>query len=318
MKLWRYGTALEVLGDRYRLDGILGSGGMADVCSAWDEADERRVAIKVLKTEELDQEMLSRFVKEAGQMVHWQHPNILSVYDHMRFETIRTAGKDMVLYYIVMEFAAGGDLQKRMKTGEPYASLSAAVTIFRQVCAAVQYAHKQGVIHRDIKPLNVLFRQNRTGPEEAVLSDFGLAVQTDATHQTFAHAGTLAYMAPEQLHGHAQPASDIFALGVTLYQLLTGEFPFDRNMKNMQYALTGREPTPHPPSALNPDLPPALVIRFSTPCKHALKTAPGVRQRFGTSLQRSSQTPNSHQKYNHSTRGYPLQFHSLFPCLPQR
>jgi len=281
MELWRYGRPIEVLGGRYRLEGMLGSGGMAEVCLAWDEYENRPVAIKVLKTESLDktdphdQQLLNRFIKEAGQVVGWQHPHILRVYDHTQVETIPSEGQDAYLFYIVMEYAKGGDLQKRMKSGEPYYSLSAAFTIVRQICGAVQYAHKQGVIHRDIKPLNILFRQPRTGPEEAVLSDFGLAVQADASHHTFAEAGTFAYMAPEQFRGKSQPASDIFALGVTLYQLCTGALPFQRDVKNLHGVLAGKEPAPFLPSELNPDLPPAL----DAPILQALETDPAARPR---------------------------------------
>jgi serine/threonine protein kinase len=281
MELWRYGQPIELLGKRYRLEGMLGSGGMAEVCLAWDEHDNRQVAIKVLKTESLDrgnthdQQLLNRFIKEAGQVTGWQHPHILRVYDHMRVEPIACEGQEAYLFYIVMEYASGGDLQKRMTAGEPYTSLSAAFTIFRQICGAVQYAHKQGVIHRDIKPLNILFRQPRTGPEEAVLSDFGLAVQADASHHTFAEAGTFAYMAPEQFRGQAQPASDIFALGVTLYQLCTGYVPFQRDVKNLHGVFSGREPPPFLPSELNPDLPPLL----DDPILQALETNPANRPR---------------------------------------
>src|SRR5260370_38605542 len=120
-----------------------------------------------------------------------------------------------------------------MTPGEPYHCLSSAFTIIRQICSAVQYAHKHGIIHRDLKPLNILFRKPRTGPEEVALSDFGLAVQVDADHHTFAHGGTLPYMAPEQFYGQATPASDIFALGVILYQLCTGDMPFHRDLSNI-------------------------------------------------------------------------------------
>lgn len=281
MELWRSGQPIEILGKRYRLEGMLGSGGMAEVCLAWDEYEERPVAIKVLKTESLDrknthdQQLLNRFIKEAGQVVGWQHPHILRVYDHMRVEPIPCEGQEAYLFYIVMEYASGGDLQKRLTAGEPYASLSVALTIFRQICGAVQYAHKQGVVHRDIKPLNILFRQPRTGPEEVVLSDFGLAVQADASHHTFAEAGTFAYMAPEQFRGRAQPASDIFALGVTLYQLCTGYLPFQRDVKSLPRVLAGREPPPFLPSELNPDLPSVL----DDPILQALEPNPIDRHR---------------------------------------
>jgi len=99
-----------------------------------------------------------------------------------------------------MEYASGGDLHKRLNPGQPY-PLSATLSIFPQLCSAVSYAHSQGVIHRDLKPLNVLFRVLADGVEEVVLSDFGLAVDVDATHYTYARGGTLNYMAPEQLQG---------------------------------------------------------------------------------------------------------------------
>ncbi|MEO7021912.1 MAG: serine/threonine-protein kinase [Ktedonobacteraceae bacterium] len=254
MKLWRYGHPIEHLGQRYRLDGMLGSGGMAEVCLAWDERDQREVALKILKSDDLDQDTLNRFMKEAGQIVDWQHPHILRIYEQMQIELIDVT-QGSVLFYIAMEYARGGDLQKRLTPGKPF-PLSAGFALFRQLCDAVEYAHTHGVIHRDLKPLNILFRRPTTGPEEVVLSDFGLAVQADASHHTFARGGTLAYMAPEQLQGHAQPASDLFALGVILYQLCTGRLPFRRTLLDL--ARAGDLLTPTRPSLLNVDLPPGL------------------------------------------------------------
>ncbi len=271
MKLWRYGRAIEYLGQRYRLEGILGSGGMAEVYLAWDEQEQREVAIKVLRSDDLDQETLNRFMKEAGQIVAWQHPHILRVYEQMQVELIDVAQGSM-LFYMVMEYASGGDLHKRLTPGKPF-PLSASFALFRQLCDAVQYAHEHGVIHRDLKPLNILFRRPALGPEEVVLSDFGLAVQADASHHTFARAGTLAYMAPEQLQGHALPASDIFALGVILYQLCTGRLPFRRSIQDL--ARVDELPTPTRPSLLHPELPPGL----DEPVLHALHELPTERYR---------------------------------------
>lgn len=256
MKLWRYGRPLEYLGQRYRLDGMLGSGGMADVCLAWDEREQREVAIKVLKSDDLDQETLNRFMKEAAQVAHWQHPHILRIYESLQIELI-DAAQGSVLFYMVTEYARGGDLQKRLTPGRPF-PLSASFALFRQLCDAVQYAHERGIIHRDLKPLNILFRRPASGPEEVVLSDFGLAVQVDASHHTFARGGTLAYMAPEQFQGNAQPASDIFALGVILYLLCTGQLPFRRTLQDLPRIVQTREATPTRPGLLNPDLPSAL------------------------------------------------------------
>ena len=256
MKLWRYGRSIESLGQRYRLEGMLGSGGMADVCLAWDEREEREVAVKLLKADDLDQETLNRFMKEAARIAGWRHPNILRVYESLQVELV-DAARGSALFYMVVEYARGGDLHKRLTPGRPF-PLAATFALFRQLCGAVQYAHDQRVIHRDLKPLNILFRRPARGPEEVVLSDFGLAVQVDASHHTFARGGTLAYMAPEQFRGHAQPASDIFALGVILYQLCTGYLPFRRTVQDIARLLDSPPETPTLPHLLNPELPAAL------------------------------------------------------------
>ncbi|HLZ81368.1 MAG TPA: serine/threonine-protein kinase, partial [Ktedonobacteraceae bacterium] len=215
MQLWRYGYALDRLGQRYRLKGLLGSGAMADVCLAWDEREGSEVAVKVIKSDVLDQKTLNSFLKEASQVVGWNHPNILPVYEDMKLQLL-DAKLGSIVPYIVMEYARGGDLQRRLTLARPY-PLSETLRIFGQLCNAVQYAHEQGVIHRDLKPLNILFRLQPDGSEQVVLSDFGLSVHVDATHHTFSQAGTLEYMAPEQFRGHVEPASDIFALGVILF-----------------------------------------------------------------------------------------------------
>jgi serine/threonine protein kinase len=279
MKLWRYGYAIERLGKRYRLDNLLGSGAVADVCLAWDEREQREVAVKVVKSDDLDQETLGRFQQEARHTARLDHPHILHVYGDLGLELVDKEKKSIVPY-IVMEYARGGDLHKRLAREEiPFEQ---ALSVFSQICEAVQYAHDHGVIHRDIKPLNILFRtlpdstvpppvegqDNRKGlplpsigggtggAEEAVLSDFGLAVDIDATHHTFAHGGTLAYMAPEQFTGYATPASDIFALGVVLYQLCTGHLPFRRALHDLYQPSMATLPAP--PSSLNPAMPSAL------------------------------------------------------------
>jgi serine/threonine protein kinase len=246
MRLWRYGRAIERLGQRYRLESPLGSGGVADVCLAWDEHDEREVAIKVIKPDELDQEVLDRFVKDAAQIAQWNHPHILRIYSDLALESLDLS-QGSIIPYIVMEYAQGGDLHKRLNPGQPY-PLGAILSLFPQLCNTVSYAHAHGIIHRDLKPLNVLFRLLPDGTEQVVLSDFGLAVEIDATHYTYARGGTLPYMAPEQLLGQALPASDIFALGVILYQLCTGRLPFKRTLLDLR---------PHEP--LKPPLPPSLI-----------------------------------------------------------
>lgn len=246
MRLWRYGRAIDRLGQRYRLEGSLGGGGIADVCLAWDEHDEREVAIKVIKPDEFDQKALDRFVKEAEQVARWNHPHVLRIYSELALESLDPS-QGFIVPYIVMEYAQGGDLHKRLNPGQPY-PLGAILALFPQLCSAVSYAHAHGVVHRDLKPVNVLFRVLPDDTEQVVLSDFGLAVEIDAAHYTYARGGTLPYMAPEQLLGQALPASDIFALGVILYQLCTGRLPFKRTLLDLR---------PHDP--LKPPLPPSLI-----------------------------------------------------------
>ncbi|MFL5624779.1 MAG: serine/threonine-protein kinase [Ktedonobacteraceae bacterium] len=255
MQLWRYGHAIEKLGQRYRLIGLLGSGAMADVCLAWDERERREVAIKVIKSDVLDQKTLNCFLNEATQVVRWNHPHILSVYDDMKLQLL-DANYGSIVPYIVMEYAKGGDLQRRLIPDQPY-PLRETLLILPQLCSAVQYAHGHGVIHRDLKPLNILFRRLPSGFEQIVLSDFGLAVQIDAAHYTFGQAGTLEYMAPEQFRGHVEPASDIFALGVILYQLCTGKIPFQRSFSDLEHPKMQQAPPPLP-SRHNPLLPKSL------------------------------------------------------------
>lgn len=269
MRLWRYGYAIDKLGQRYRLIGLLGSGAMADVCLAWDEREKREVAIKVIKSDVLDQKTLNCFLNEATQVVGWNHPHILSVYEDMKLQLL-DANYGSIVPYIVMEYAKGGDLQHRLIPDQPY-PLRETLLIFPQLCSAVQYAHEHGVIHRDLKPLNILFRRLPSGVEQVVLSDFGLAVQIDAAHYTVGQAGTLEYMAPEQFRGYVEPASDIFALGVILYQLCTGKVPFQRSSVDLE------RPTPHMPPSLPSSHNPALPKSLDDVILTALAQEPGRR-----------------------------------------
>lgn len=224
IQVWRYGREIEYLSDqRYHLIKYLGHGGMADVCLAWDKQRTCEVAIKIIKQDQLDQQILNRFLKEAMHAARLQHPHILYLYGDTQFELL-DAEQGSIVPYLVMEYAQGGDLHGRLIPGVPY-PLEKTLALFEPICNAVSFAHQQGIIHRDLKPHNILFRQLPDRKEEAVLADFGLAVAYDVTYQSFPHAGTLAYMAPEQMHGHAQFASDIYALGIIFFQLCTGERP---------------------------------------------------------------------------------------------
>ena len=252
MQLWRYGFTIERLGKRYRLIKPLGRGGMADVCLAVDEHNNDDVAIKVLLPDQLDEELLGRFMKEAALIAGWNHPNIIRIYGDVKWEVL-DAKKGSLLPYIVMEYIRGGNLKERLTSDQPY-PFPQTVSLFMQVCSAVQYAHEHGIIHRDIKPENILFRQHADGSEDVVLSDFGMAVSLSATHHTFSHAGTPSYMAPEQYQSQAQRASDIYSLGVILYRLCTGRLPFQSQFAQIMHPLQ----LPPLPSSINTALPIAL------------------------------------------------------------
>jgi serine/threonine protein kinase len=264
MELWRYGRPIKQLGGRYTLIRPLGSGGMADVCLARDEQNKREVAAKVMIPDVADPGRPQRFLQEGKTALSLHHQHIIAVYDfgdHVKTENRDIKGyarsTELKIPYIVMEHVKGGSLkewfQKKWLERRRTSPLDETLCIFEQLCVAVQYVHDKGMIHRDIKPANILFRElpQEGGPFEVVLSDFGLAV---ADNDTLSHpqAGSLLYMAPEQQQGHPQKASDIFSLGVVLYQLCTGHLPFQMG----DLALPPQQPTQ--PNWLNPSLRPAL------------------------------------------------------------
>jgi serine/threonine protein kinase len=174
--------------------------------------------------------MLERFLREGKVAASLDHPHIIHIDSNgVQEETFTSSDATGInecrVPYIVMEYAKGGDLRKRLKPGQTL-SLAEILHIFDQLCAAVQYVHDRGMIHRDIKPANILFREppQEGGEVEVILSDFDLTVD-DYDTLSQPNAGTIAYMPPEQLLGAPQKESDIFSLGVILYQLCTGRRP---------------------------------------------------------------------------------------------
>jgi eukaryotic-like serine/threonine-protein kinase len=206
-----------VLGDRYTLVELLGEGGMAKVHLARDNALDREVALKVLKEQYADdEEFVERFRREAKNAAALNHPSIVQVYDRGRSED--------GTFYIVMEYVPGGTLKERIK-GEGSLAPREAAGIASRVADALAVAHDRGIVHRDIKPQNVLL----TASGEAKVSDFGIAraASSQTMTQTNSLLGTLAYMSPEQVRGErVGPASDLYSLGVVLYEMLTGELPY--------------------------------------------------------------------------------------------
>ena len=207
----------SILNNRYRLDKMVGEGGFARVFLATDLELGRQIAVKVLEQDWTgDKELLARFRNEARVIAALDHPNILLIYDF---------GIANGTPYLVMPYVSGGTFSDRMKQG-PF-TLDEVGFYLDQISSALDYAHQRGIVHRDVKPSNLLIRSNG----QLVLMDFGLAkllgnVFLETQTGVF---GTVAYMAPEQLEGKVSAASDIYMLGVILYQMLAGALPFEGN-----------------------------------------------------------------------------------------
>lgn len=206
----------------YQIISRLGRGGMADVYKAHQPALERDVALKVMLPHIItDAEFSARFRQEAQTAAKLSHPNIIHIYDF---------GKEYEIYYIVMELVSTESLKTRLQTlheRREQMSVAEAIRIIMQIGSALQYAHSQGVFHRDVKPANVLLAP--TG--QAILSDFGLVKLVDSSQKITSSEvmGTPAYIAPEQIHKSStvDHRVDIYALGVMLYEMLAGQVPFD-------------------------------------------------------------------------------------------
>ena len=242
--------SLKKLG-RYDLVRVLGKGAMGVVYEGRDPNLERRVAIKTVKVENLSEEAAaeyeSRFRTEARSAARLQHPNIVSVYD---------SDRDGDIAFLVMEYIQGDDLKHHLDRGVRY-SLEQSLKMIRDLLAALDYAHKAGIVHRDIKPANLLIEPGG----KVKLTDFGVARIQDsgeATRTQGGMVGTLKYMAPEQVQGlKIDSRADLFSVGVVLYQLLTDKRPFDGdNDFSIIHQIIGH--TPPPPSSFNARLPTAI------------------------------------------------------------
>ncbi|HEY4427647.1 MAG TPA: protein kinase [Solirubrobacteraceae bacterium] len=211
-------SVAEIAG-RYRLEGRLGFGGMSTVHLAMDMRLERQVAVKLL-AEHLaeDPTFVSRFQREAQAAARLVHPNIVQVFDSG--EDDRTGQ-----YYIVMEYIEGRSGAEILRD-DGWVEVDEALSIIEQACEGLNYAHRNGVVHRDVKPGNLL--RSREG--EVKLADFGIAKATEQSSitQVGSVLGTAAYLAPEQARGEeAGPSADLYALGVVTYQLISGRLPYE-------------------------------------------------------------------------------------------
>lgn len=234
----------EVIDERYRLIERIGSGGMADVWRAHDAELGRDVAIKVLHENfARDREFVERFRREATAAAGLQHPNVVSVYDRGSWEDTS---------YIAMELIEGAPLRELINRG---LTTGEAVEVTRQVLAAAGFAHSRGIVHRDLKPMNVLI--DRDG--RIRVTDFGIArAGNSEITQTGSVMGTAQYISPEQAQGmEVGPTSDIYSIGIILFEMLTGRVPFDGENA---VAIAMKQVTEEPPlpSSINPQIGPAL------------------------------------------------------------
>ncbi len=236
---------------KYQVTENLGRGGMAEVYKAYQETLDRYVAIKVMHSFLADEEgFLARFQREARAMAALNHPNIVGVYDFDIYDD---------MYYIVMEFVSGGTLKSRiagMSGQGDTMPLSESTRVVLEVADALAYAHGRGMVHRDIKPGNIML----TEEGRAVLTDFGIAkiLSGPSFTATGAMVGTPAYMSPEQGLGQAgDERSDLYALGVLYYQMATGRLPYDADTPLAVILKHVNEPVPSP-TDLNDDIPGAI------------------------------------------------------------
>jgi serine/threonine protein kinase len=240
---------------RYEIQDRIGRGGMAVVYKGWDTTLERPVAVKVLHehlTE--DKDFRSRFEREAKVVASLDHPNIVQVYDFAMMERNK-----QTICYMVMKFIPGQSLKALMEADaekRERLTLSEITNIMTGVCSALDFAHSRGMVHRDVTPGNILFDEQR----RAVLADFGIArmVNSQRVTQSGTTSGTPLYMAPEQGIGQAgDHRSDLYSLGIILYEMLTGRTPFEGESAYAVLLKHINDPVPSP-LKLDPSLPKAL------------------------------------------------------------
>jgi beta-lactam-binding protein with PASTA domain/predicted Ser/Thr protein kinase len=249
----------SVVDNRYRVLRRLGSGGMADVWLAEDTHLQRQVALKVLHRRfTQDQEFVTRFQREAEHAAGLQHPNIVAVFDR---------GSEAGVNYIAMRYVEGPTLKELIERGlTPEQSAG----LIRQVLEGARFAHRNGIVHRDLKPQNVIVDEEG----KAVVTDFGIArAGVSEITQAGSVLGTPHYLSPEQAQGfEVTPVSDLYSIGVILYEALTGRVPFEGESA-VAVAMKQVSQTPQLPSSINPQVSPALdavVMR-------ALEKEPGQR-----------------------------------------
>ena len=237
---------------KYKILGILGKGGMGIVYRGLDPDIEREVAIKTIRFDNFSDgtakdDLMGRFIREARAAGKLTHSNIVTVYDVCR---------ENDLTYIVMQYIEGQSLQAAMDAGTAFTPQQCA-QLMKPVCDALDYAHGCGIVHRDIKPANILI--DKSG--KPYIADFGVARMEESTMtRSGTTVGTLSYMSPEQIKGQEiDGRSDLFSLGVILYELLTGKMPFDGdNISTIVYKIVNEQPRRM--AEINKNLPPGYDV----------------------------------------------------------
>src|SRR5438876_462511 len=266
---------IEILGDRYLLQSRIGRGGMATIYRARDLQVDRVVAVKVLREiYSTDPKFVERFEREAKAASALRHPNIVQVYDYGQ-----TDGK----YYIVMELIEGTDLRSYLNSHEVL-NVDRTIIIAHDIALGLGAAHRRGIVHRDVKPQNVLI-----GLDGSIkLTDFGIvSVYKDANAERLTTSGmtlgTVQYYAPEQAQGEiVTPAADVYELGIVMYEMLTGHPPFD-GKSAVVVAMQHIQDQPVPPGQFNPNIPTELEEIIL----HCLEKSPGSRFSDGSKLARA-------------------------------
>jgi serine/threonine-protein kinase len=258
-----YNTAMAEMLGKYELRAVLGKGAMGTVYEGYDPIIARQVAIKTVRLPEPDdldaQDELARFKREAQAAGRLSHPNIVGVFDY---------GETPEIAYIVMEFVDGTTLKHLTDKHERF-ELPEIVRLMESLMAGLQYSHDRGVVHRDIKPANIML----TKKGEVKIADFGIArIESSSMTQAGTMLGTPSYMSPEQFMGQTVDArTDLYSSGVLLYQLLTGEKPFEGGLTAIMHKVLNTEPPP--PSALSVTVPGA----FDAVVKKAMAKRPEDR-----------------------------------------
>src|SRR5579859_2336116 len=272
-------ASATTIAGRYRIDGRLGVGGMATVQLAFDQRLERYVALKLL-AEHLadDPAFVSRFRREALSAARLVHPNIVQVFDFGFDERQHQ-------HFIVMEHVPGHSCAELLRD-QTHLEVDQAVDVLAQACRGLDYAHRNGVVHRDVKPGNLLVSDAAV----VKLADFGIARATDQSSitQVGSVLGTAAYLAPEQARGEeAGPRADLYSLGVVAYQLLSGRLPYEASSLS-ELALKEQREAPAPLNRLNPDVTPELARAVLSALEIDQELRPVDAVSFGEALKRGA------------------------------